>query len=107
MAQTKQKYNTKSKKKVGRRISPLRKRMLEDMQLNGLSKGTQEKYPEMVKALAVHYNQSPDKISEEDVRSFFLFLVNERKLSPSTVKQYYYGIKFFYEKTLKRKWHIF
>jgi site-specific recombinase XerD len=107
MAQAKRKYNTKSKKKVGRRISPLRKRMLEDMQLNGLSKGTQEKYPEMVKTLAVHYNQSPDKISEEDVRNFFLFLVNERKLSPSTVKQYYYGIKFFYEKTLGRKWHIF
>ena len=44
MAQTKRKYNTKSKKKVGRRISPLRKRMLEDMQLNGLSTRTSHFY---------------------------------------------------------------
>ena len=82
-------------------------RMLEDMQLHGFAKGTQKNYLDAVKTLANHYQRRASLLSEEQVRDFFLFLVNKKKLAPPTIKLYYYGIKFFFEKTLEREWHIF
>jgi len=88
-------------------MSKLREQMREDMRLNGLAKKTQESYILAVKVLSSHYSRSPDKVSEEEVRKFFLNLIDVKKLSKSSIKIYHYGIKFFYEKTLSRKWNIF
>ena len=87
--------------------SGLRQRMLEDMQLHGLAPGTQKKYVQGVKALARHFGCSPVKITQEQVREFFLYLKNKKKLSPHTITPIYYGIRFLYEKTLNQKWNIF
>lgn len=119
-AKTKRKYTTKSKKNERPQPGPPRpsgpgtgtgsglgQRMLEDMQLHGFSKGTQKNYMDAVKALANHYQHRASQLAEEQVRNFFLFLVNEKKLAPPTIKLYYYGIKFFFEKTLGQEWHIF
>jgi site-specific recombinase XerD len=81
--------------------------MLEDMQLHGFSKGTQKNYMDAVRTLANHYQRRASRLTEEQVRDFFLFLVNEKKLASPTIKLYYYGIKFFFEKTLEQEWHIF
>jgi site-specific recombinase XerD len=78
--------------------------MIEDMKLHGFSERTQASYLATVRQLAKHYMRSPDQLSEEDLRIFFLHLVQERKASPSTVRQYLSGIKFFYESTLGREW---
>jgi integrase/recombinase XerD len=88
-------------------MSKLREQMYEDMRLNGLAQKTQASYILAVKVLSIHYSRSPDKLSEEEVRKFFLYLIDVKKLSKSSIKNYHYGIKFFYEKTLNRKWHIF
>jgi len=77
------------------------------MQLRGLALRTQESYISAVKGLAKFYNRSPDLISEEEVRNFFLHLIKERGAARSTVTLYLCGIKFFYEKTLKRDWTVF
>jgi len=49
-------------------MSELRKRMIECLQLRGLSERTQESYVRAVRQLAEHYHKSPDLISEEELR---------------------------------------
>ena len=85
----------------------LRQRMLEDMQLRGLAERTQEGYLRAAHQLAAYYNKSPDKISEEELRQYFLYLKNEKKAARSTCSVALYGLKFFYEHTLDREWPTF
>lgn len=84
-------------------MTPLRQRMIEDMQLHGLSKRTQQSYVGAVKGLADFYKRSPAEIGEEELRQFFLHLIETRKVAKSTVTVHLSGIKFFCEKTLGRK----
>lgn len=86
--------------------TPLRQRMIEDMQLRGLSTQTQEMYVRAVRRLAEHYHKSPDGISEEELRQYLLYLKNEKQSSSSAFKIALCGIKFFYERTLRREWVI-
>ena len=88
-------------------MTELRRRMMEDLQLAGYSKSTQQSYLDAVRVLAKYYKRSPDQLSEEEIRRFFLYLVNERHCARSTVTIYLCGIKFFFETTLKREWTVF
>src|SRR2546428_4893317 len=90
----------------GRRycMSPLQQRMLEDMQLRGLSARTQEAYARAVWQLAQHYHRRPDQLSDQDLRQYFLYLTNEKKIARPTATIALCGIKFFYEQTLKQPW---
>jgi integrase/recombinase XerD len=88
-------------------MTELRRKMTEDLQLHGYSERTQSSYIDAVKGLARFYHRSPDQLSEDEIRDFFLHLINERKAARSTVTIYLCGIKFFYEKTLGRNWLVF
>jgi site-specific recombinase XerD len=81
--------------------------MIEDMQLRGLSEGTQEAYVTVVKQLAEHYGKSPDRISEEELRNYFLYLKNDKGIATSTFIVAVCGIKFLYQRTLRREWPTF
>jgi integrase/recombinase XerD len=85
-------------------MTTLRQHMIEDMQLRGLSERTQESYVRAVRQLAEHYGKSPDQLSEEELRQYFLYLKNEKHASRSTCTLALCGIKFFYEYTLHRDW---
>ena len=85
-------------------MTPLRQRMIEDMQLRGMSKRTQDAYVRVVRQLAEHYGQPPDQISEEELRQYFLYLQNERKYASSSCRVALNGIKFLYVTTLRRSW---
>lgn len=85
-------------------MTKLRQRMLEDLQLRGLSTETQRMYLGAVKLLAEHYNKCPDQITEAELRGYLLYLRNEKRVSNSTFTVYLCGIKFLYEHTLRRKW---
>jgi len=87
-------------------MTPLRQRMIEDMQLRGLSSGTQKAYLRVVSELATYFNKSPEQISEEELRSYFVHLVNERKLAHSSCTVVLCGIKFLFDYTLKRDWPV-
>jgi site-specific recombinase XerD len=78
--------------------------MIEDMQLRGLAERTQEVYVAAVRQLAEHYGKSPDQISDEELRQYFLYLTNEKKASSSTVTIALCAIKFIYEQTLRQEW---
>lgn len=88
-------------------MTELRRRMMEDLALAGYSPKTQKSYLDTVRALAKYYMRSPDQLSEEEVRGFFLYLIERRKAAKSTVTIHLCGIKFFFEKTLGRVWPVF
>jgi len=85
-------------------MTPLRQRLIEDLQLHGLAVETQEAYVRAVKQLAQHYHKSPDLITEEELRLYFLYLKNDKGASPSAFKIALCGLKFFYQHTLHREW---
>ena len=85
-------------------MTALRERIIEDLQLHGLSTSTQENYVRAVRDLAGHYRKPPDQLTEEELREYFLFLIKERRVSPSTFRIALCGIKFFYEHTLQKHW---
>jgi hypothetical protein len=58
--------------------------MLEDMQLRGFSARTQGCYVAAVRQLADHYHRSPDQLTEEDLREYFLYLANDKKVARAT-----------------------
>jgi len=78
--------------------------MTEDMQLAGYSSKTQQAYVGAVRQLFAHFNCNPAQLTEEQLRQYFLYLANERKVSRPTATIALCGIKFFYERTLKREW---
>jgi integrase/recombinase XerD len=87
-------------------MTPLRQRMLEDLQLRGLSAKTQDSYVRAVRQLTEHYRKSPDLITEEELRLYFLYLKNDKQVSRSGFTIALCGLKFFYERTLRREWVI-
>lgn len=85
-------------------MSRLRERMIEDMQLRGLSANTQEAYVRAVQQLVDYVEHGPSQITDEELREYFLFLANEKRCSRSTSTIALCGIKFFFERTLGRDW---
>ena len=85
-------------------MTPLQQRMIEDIQLRGLSARTQDAYVRAVRQLAEHYHTSPARITEEELRDYFLYLKNVKHYSRSASTIALCGITFFYEPTLKREW---
>jgi len=85
-------------------MTPLRQRMTEDLKLRGYSESTQTLYVTAVRQLCEHFDKSPGRISEEELRDYFLYGKNVKKWSRSTSTVALCGIKFFYENTIKRPW---
>jgi integrase/recombinase XerD len=87
--------------------TPLRQKMIEDMQLHGFAARTQEAYLLAVSQLARHYRKPPDQIDEEELRQYFLYLIEEKHAARNTCTIALCGIKFFFENTLGKEWKTF
>ncbi len=85
-------------------MTPLSQRMIEDLQLRGYSDSTQTLYVTAVRQLCEHFGKSPGRITEEELRDYFLYGKNVKKWARSTSTVALCGIKFFYENTIKRPW---
>jgi len=85
-------------------MTPLRQRMIDDMQLRNLAASTQRQYIAYVAGFAKYFNKSPEELDIEAVRQYQLHLLNERKLSPEAVNQYTSAMKFLYLTTLEMPW---
>jgi site-specific recombinase XerD len=85
-------------------ITPLRQQMHQDLQLAGLSERTQEAYLRAVRQLADHFHKAPDRLSEEQLRQYLLYLKNDKQFAPSSLIVAASGIKFFYTHTAPRDW---
>lgn len=86
--------------------TPLRQKMIEDMQLRGLAERTQASYVAAVRGLAEYYGKSPASIGESELRAYFLYLKNEKQAAASTCMQILCALKFLYQNTLGQPWPI-
>lgn len=82
-------------------LSPLRRRMIEDMTLRKLSPKTQTQYIRAVRNLAEYLGRSPDTVTEEDLRCYQLYLVGSG-ISSVSLNAAITGLRFFFEVTLSR-----
>ena len=82
------------------RSSPLRQRMIRELQLQRKSPQTIKAYVMAVRQLAEHYGRSPKDISHDEVREFLRHLIVDRKLAHSSVNQKLAGIRFLYRRVL-------
>ena len=87
-------------------MTPLRQHMLEDMQLRGLAARTQESYLGAVQQLAIHFHRSPDLLTEDELRQYFLYLRNVKRVAPNTSNVALNAVKFLYVHTLHRPWPL-
>ena len=80
--------------------TPLRAKMIRELELQQKSPRTIDAYVLAVAQLAKHFHRSPDRISPEEIRSFLHLLLTKRKLSSSSVNQKLMAFKFFYRQVL-------
>jgi site-specific recombinase XerD len=84
-------------------MTPLRQRLIEELQRRNYSQTTIECYVLAVKDFAEYFGKSPDLLGAEEVRRYQLYLIKEKKLAPQSVKVRMSALRFFYWKTLKRR----
>ena len=84
-------------------MTPLCQRLTEELQLRNYSPATIESYTLAVKEIEEYCGHSPDLLGAEDVRRYQLYLINDKKLTPHTVKVRMSALRFLYWKTLKRR----
>ena len=87
-------------------MTSLRQRMTEDMQVRNLALNTQESYLQQVSQFARHFNKSPELLGSEDIRTYQLYLTNERKLATGSIQLAIAALRFLYTVTLKRDWNV-
>src|SRR5246127_5522298 len=85
-------------------MTPLRRRMTEDMEVRNFSPHTQTSYVQQVSLFARHFSKSPELLGPEEIRSYQVYLTNEKKLSPSSILIGVSALRFLYKVTLHRDW---
>jgi integrase/recombinase XerD len=82
-------------------MTPLRRRMIEDMRIRNFSPNTQRSYVHYVAEFARHYNASPERLGLEHVRDYQLYLAEQRQLSPVSINTFVSAAQFLYTVTLE------
>jgi len=77
-------------------MTEMRRRMEEELKLHGFSPRTQKTYLDWVARFARHHCRGPEQMGEEQVRSYLVYLLEDQKLSRSTLVQALCALKFFY-----------
>ncbi len=87
-------------------MTVLRQRMLEDLGIRNYAPSTVECYVRAVAEFAQHFKKSPEHLGPEEIRTWQLYLRNEKKVKLSSYIQAVCGLRFFYRNTLNRKIEI-
>jgi site-specific recombinase XerD len=82
-------------------VSPLRRRMVDDLRMRKFAPKTQAAYLRAVRQFARFLGRSPDTATVEDLRDYQLHLV-DHGVSPVSLNAAISGLKFFFEVTLSR-----
>jgi integrase/recombinase XerD len=83
-------------------VTHLRTMMLEELQRRNYADTTIRHYLRFVERFAQHFGKSPYKLGPDHLRTYQVYLLKERKLSPGTVENHVAALRFFYVHTLKR-----
>ena len=87
-------------------MTPLRQRMIQDMQIRNLSPRTIECYTYHVGCFAKHFGRSPDSLGMDEVRAYQVYLVQQKGASWSSFNQAVCALRFLYGVTLARTWPV-
>jgi integrase/recombinase XerD len=85
-------------------MTTLRQRMIEELRLRNSSEYTVRSYIGSVERFARYYGKTPDRMKAEQVRSYLLYLLEERKLSWSAIDVTRAALRFLYVRVLKQRW---
>jgi integrase/recombinase XerD len=85
-------------------MTKLRQRMIEELRLRNSSEETIRSYIDSVERFARYYHTSPDRMNAEQVRSYLLYLLEERKLSWSAIHVNRTALRFLYVRVLRQRW---
>jgi site-specific recombinase XerD len=84
----------------------LRQRMLEDMAIRNFATNTQSSYLQQIISFSKHFGKSPEELGPEEIRTWQIYLLNVRKLSPESIGIAASALRFLYKVTLKRDWAV-
>jgi putative transposase/integrase-like protein len=87
-------------------VTPLRKLMLEELQRRNYSQTTVTAYVKTVEDFAQHFHRAPDQLGPDEIRTYQLYLLNERKQCVRTIRNHIAALRFFFCKTLKRNYPL-
>mgnify|MGYP000399682798 CR=1 FL=1 len=82
-------------------------RMSEDMRLRDFRPRTQEGYLAAVRQFMDWVKKAPAALADDDVRAYFLYLRETKKLAPSSINVAVYAMRFFFIHTMNREWKVF
>lgn len=83
-------------------MTPLRKRLIEEMELRNYAPKTIRLYVDNVARLARYYGRSPDRLHREQIRHYLVYLIEERRLAVGSYRQALAALRYFYRWVLKR-----
>jgi integrase/recombinase XerD len=87
-------------------MTPLRRRMIEDMQIRNLAPKTQITYVEQVGRFARHFHKSPERLGPPEIRAWQIHLAQDKRLAPSSISVAVAALRFLYTVTLRRPWIV-
>src|SRR5260370_21703391 len=87
-------------------MTTLLRGMIEDMQVRNLSLHSKGAYVQQGSQFARHFNRSPELLGTEEIRSYQVYLRNERKLAPSSIIIAVAALRFLYKITLHKDWSL-
>ena len=85
-------------------MTHLRKMMLEELQRRNYAPNTIKAYVRIIQEFAEYFHRSPDKLGPQHLRQYQAYLFQARELEAGTVQQAVAALRFFYVKTLKRRY---
>jgi integrase/recombinase XerD len=84
-------------------MTELRQKMIRAMDLKNLSPHSKRTYLAAVTGLAKHYRQSPEKITDQMIEDYLLYLKNEKGNAPASCCTALTGLRFFYSHILDKQ----
>ena len=80
-------------------MTPLRQRFIEDLRLRNRSPKTIEVYVYHVRELARHFKLSPERLGDDEIHRYLLYLLRDKRVSWSAYNQAVAALRFFYRVT--------
>jgi len=81
-------------------MEAIRERMMKEMELRGLSAATKKSYMTCFGVFAAHFTKQVEQLNTEDMKSFLLHLMRDRKAGPACVGVYIATLRFLYRHVL-------
>jgi site-specific recombinase XerD len=88
------------------RLSPLTKRMAEDMLVRNLSPRTIDSYTYQVDKFLEYFGQAAEELGPAEIREYQLYLIKEKNIGWSSFNQLVCALRFLYRFTIPRDWHV-